>query len=69
VAAVALRPTFAVAGRRLLFRGAFLQGTRLREFDVAPDGQHLVMVEGTGSATKLVAVHHLFDKLAYDRRR
>ena len=68
-AAVALRPTFAVAGRRLLFRGAYLQGARLREFDVAPDGQHFVMVEGTGNSSKLIAVHHLFDKLVYDRRR
>jgi eukaryotic-like serine/threonine-protein kinase len=69
VASVALRPTFAVAGRRLLFRGDFLQGARLREFDVAPDGQHFVMVEGTGISSKLIAVHHLFDKLVHDRRR
>jgi Tol biopolymer transport system component len=68
-ATIALRPSFAVTGRRLLFRGAFLQGARLREYDVAPDGQHFVMIEGSGTTSTLVAVHNLFDRLLSDRKR
>jgi hypothetical protein len=68
-ASVSLRPTFAVTGRRLLLRGAFLQGARLREYDVAPDGQHFVMVEGSGTTTTLIAMHNALDRLIYDGRR
>ena len=45
-AAVSSRPTFAVTGRRLLFTGSFASGDAYREYDVAPDGRHFVMLSG-----------------------
>ena len=69
VATVALRPTFAVSGRRSLFSSPFLRGTLLREYDVAPDGQHFVMVRGGTAPSTLIALHNVFDRLVYDRRR
>jgi serine/threonine-protein kinase len=69
VAAVVVRPTFAVTGRRALFSGGFLRGGPFREYDVAPDGRGFVMVEGGAAASTLIAMHHVFDRLAYDSRR
>src|SRR5205814_512011 len=46
VASVTLSPTFAVAGRRRLFAGSFLSRGAFREYDVAPDDQHFVMISG-----------------------
>jgi len=69
VASVTLRPAFAVTGRRVLFGGAYLRGGPFREYDVAPDGQRFVMVQGGTAASTLIAVHHAFDRLAHDSRR
>jgi serine/threonine-protein kinase len=69
VAAVTLRPNFAVTGRRVLFTGAFLQGGAFREYDVAPDGQHFLMIQGGTTASTLIAMHHVFDRLAYERQK
>jgi serine/threonine-protein kinase len=68
-ASVALSPSFAVTGRRRLFNGTFLSGGFLREFDVAPDGQHFVMVRGGAAQSTLIGLHHVFDRLVYDRER
>jgi eukaryotic-like serine/threonine-protein kinase len=69
VATVTLRPTFGVTARRNLFNSPFLRGTLLREYDVAPDGQRFVMVRGGTAPSTLIALHNVFDKLVYDRRR
>jgi dipeptidyl aminopeptidase/acylaminoacyl peptidase len=49
VAPVKLSPTFTVTERRRLFTGSFLSGGSFRDYDVAPDDQHYVMISG-GSA-------------------
>ena len=69
VAAVALQPTFAVTGRRVLFTGVFLRGGAFREYDVTPDGQRFLMVQGGTAPSTLIAMHNVFDRLAYDARR
>ena len=69
VASVALRPTFAVTGRRVLFAGAFLGGGPFREYDPAPNGQHFLMIQGGTTPAVLVAVHHFFDRLVFERGR
>jgi serine/threonine-protein kinase len=69
VATVTLRPSFAVTGRRLLFGGAFLRGGPFREYDVAPDGQSFVMVQGGTAPSSLIAIHHVFDRLVHDRQQ
>ena len=53
VASVTLSPTFAVAGRRRLFTGSFLSGGTFREYDVAPDDQHFVMITGGAAQSVL----------------
>jgi serine/threonine-protein kinase len=68
-ASVALSPTFAVTGRRGLFSGTFLTGGQFREYDVAPDGQHFLMVRGGATRFSLITLHHVFDRLVYDRSR
>jgi Tol biopolymer transport system component len=69
VAAVTLRPTFTVTGRRVLFTGTYLQGGPFREYDVAPDGQRFLMVQGGAAAATLITMHNAFDRLVYDRRQ
>jgi hypothetical protein len=66
-AAVALSPVFAVTGRRLLFAGAFVSGDAYREYDVAPDDQHFVMLSGGAGRSTLVGLQHAFDRLAPGR--
>ena len=51
-----------------LFVGAFLRGGPFREYDVARDGQGFVMVQGGAASSTLIAMHHVFDRLVYDRR-
>jgi Tol biopolymer transport system component len=63
-AAVAPGPTFAVTGRRLLFTGSFVSGDAYREYDVAPDDQHFVMLSGGSARTTLIGLQHAFDRLA-----
>ena len=52
-AAVAPGHAFGVTGRRLLFTGAFVSGDTYREYDVAPDDQHYVMLQGGAGAVHL----------------
>jgi eukaryotic-like serine/threonine-protein kinase len=66
-AAVALSPAFVVTGRRLLFAGAFVSGDAYREYDVAPDDQHFVMLSGGAGRSTLVGLQHAFDRLAPGR--
>jgi Tol biopolymer transport system component len=66
-AAVPLGPTFAVTGRRLLFTGAFVSGDAYREYDVAPDDQHFVMLSGGSARSTLIGLQHAFDRLAPNR--
>jgi hypothetical protein len=69
VASVALAPTFAVTGRRLLFTGRYLSSNTFREYDVAPDGQRFVMIRGSAAQSTLIALHNVFDRLEYDRQK
>ena len=68
VASVTLSPEFAVAGRRRLFTGAFLSGGAFREYDVAPDDQHFVMISGGAAQWTLIGVQKVFQRLEYERR-
>jgi hypothetical protein len=68
-ATVALSPTFVVTGHRRLFTGTYLSSETFREYDVAPDGQHLVMVRGGPAQSTLIALNNVFDRLVYDQRR
>jgi hypothetical protein len=63
-AAVVLSPSFAVTGRRLLFTGSYLSGDTYREYDVAPDDQHFVMLSGGAGRSTLIGLQHAFDRLA-----
>ena len=66
-AAVALSPAFEVTGRRLLFTGSFVTGDIYREYDVAPDDQHFVMLSGGAGRSTLIGLQHAFDRLAPTR--
>jgi serine/threonine-protein kinase len=68
-AAVSLAPSFAVTTRRTLFAGRYLSSPEFREYDVSPDGQRFVMVTGSTESSTLIAMHNVFDRLAYDRRQ
>jgi serine/threonine-protein kinase len=68
-ASVSLSPVFAITARRGLFAGAFLSGGLFREYDVAPDGQHFVMIRGGSAKSVLIALHNVFDRTVYDRQR
>jgi Tol biopolymer transport system component len=69
VASVTLSPAFAVTARRLLFTGSFLNGGTFREYDVAPDDQHFVMISGGAAQTTLIGVQNVFQRLLYDGRQ
>jgi hypothetical protein len=62
-------PAFAVAGRRALFGGTFLGGGSFREYDVAPDDQHFVMITGGAAQSTLFGVQNVFQRLGYERKR
>jgi Tol biopolymer transport system component len=66
-AAVVLSPSFAVTGRRLLFAGSYLSGDTYREYDVAPDDKHFVMLSGGAGRSTLMGLQHAFDRLAPTR--
>jgi roadblock/LC7 domain-containing protein len=66
-AAVALSPSFAVTGRRRLFTGSFVSGDTYREYDVAPDDRHFVMLSGGAGRSTLIGLQHAFDRLAPTR--
>ena len=69
VAAIATGAGFTVTGRRVLFSGSFLSGGQFREYDVSPDGQRFYMVSGSEAPSTFIAVHHFFDRLAFENRR
>jgi serine/threonine-protein kinase len=62
-AAVTASPAFAVAARRALFADSYLNGGTFREYDVAPDDQHFIMVRGGAERTTVIGVQHAFDRL------
>ncbi|HET8834718.1 MAG TPA: hypothetical protein VFN08_08310, partial [Gemmatimonadales bacterium] len=66
-AAVTLSPGFAVTGRRSLFTGSYLGRAAVRDYDVAPDDQHFVMISGGSSQSTLFGVQNLFERLVYER--
>ncbi len=66
-AAVALSPSFAVTGRRRLFTGSFVSGDTYREYDVAPDDQHFVMLSGGAGRSTLIGLQHAFERLGTTR--
>jgi hypothetical protein len=66
-AAVALSPSFAVTGRRPLFTGSFVSGDTYREYDLAPDDRHFVMLSGGTGRSTLIGLQHAFDRLAPTR--
>ena len=68
-ASVTLSPTFAVTGRRGLFGGTFLGGGNFRDYDVAPDDQHFVMVTGGAAQSTLFGMQNVFQRLVFDRDR
>ena len=68
VASVTLSPAFAVAGRHPLFIGSFMSGGTFREYDVAPDNQHFVMISGGAAQSTLIGVQNVFQRLEYERR-
>ena len=67
VASVTLSPSFAVAARHRLFTGSFLSGGTFREYDVAPDDQHFVMITGGISESVLFGVQNVFERLVWER--
>jgi eukaryotic-like serine/threonine-protein kinase len=68
VASVTLSPGLAIAGRRRLFTAPFLSGGSFREYDVAPDDQHFVMISGGVTQSTLFGVQNVFQRLLYERR-
>jgi hypothetical protein len=62
-AAVAPAPSFAVTGRRRLFTGSCVSGDAYREYDVAPDDQHFVMLRGGAGRSTLIGLQHAFERL------
>jgi serine/threonine-protein kinase len=58
VATIATTPTFAVTSRQQLFEGTYnLDAAVHANFDLAPDGQHLLLVKRTSGETQTVVVH------------
>jgi hypothetical protein len=66
-AAVATGSGFAVTGRRLLFTGSFVSGDDYREYDVAPDDRHFIMLSGGSAPSTLIGLQNAFDHLAPTR--
>jgi serine/threonine-protein kinase len=69
VASVTLSPAFRVTGRRRLFSGSVLSGGAFREYDVAPDDQHFVMISGGAAQSKLIGIQNVFQRLLYEPRQ
>jgi serine/threonine-protein kinase len=55
--------TFAVAARRLLFRGTFMSGGRFREYDVTPDGTHFIFISGGNGRSTLIGLQNVFENI------
>jgi eukaryotic-like serine/threonine-protein kinase len=59
VATIATTPTFAVVARQPLIEGSYDLSVGARaNFDVAPDGQHLVLLKATNAEAPLLVVHN-----------
>jgi len=69
VASVTLSPAFAVTARHGLFGGTYLGGGSIREYDVAPDDQHFVMVSGGAAQSTLFGIQNVFARLRYERNQ
>jgi hypothetical protein len=65
---VTLSPSLAIAVRRRVFTGSFLSGGSFREYDVAPDDQHFVMISGGAAQSTLFGMQNVFQRLLYERR-
>lgn len=52
----ATQPGLVVVAREVLVDGDFLAGTRVRDYDVAPDGRHIVMLQTAPSVSPEVVV-------------
>jgi eukaryotic-like serine/threonine-protein kinase len=68
-ATVQLAPAFALTGRRPLFVGHYSHGSGFREYDVSPDGQHFLMLQGDASNPGIVVIHGFFDRLVAGANR
>ena len=55
-----------IAGRRVVFSGAFMHGRRFREYDVTPDGQSFVMLSGGNGRSVLIGIQNAFANLKRD---
>lgn len=56
--AVSLQPTFSAAKPELLFEGHYRPtNASLPQYDVAPDGQHFVMVKDAGSEQSTMQIN------------
>jgi hypothetical protein len=65
VATVSTAPTFAVVARQPLFGGSYDLNVPVRaNYDVAPDGQHLVLLKSTSVEAGLLMVHNWKAQLA-----
>ena len=65
VATISTTPTFAVVARQPLFEGSYDFSVGVRaNYDVAPDGQHLVLLKSTSVEGRLLVVHNWKAQLA-----
>jgi serine/threonine-protein kinase len=74
VATVSTAPTFAVVARQPLFEGSYDLNVPVRaNYDVAPDGRHLVLLKSTSVEARLLVVHNwkaqFADRLAQTVKR
>jgi hypothetical protein len=56
-ATVATSPTFSVARRDVLFPDAYVLGAGHANYDVAPDGKHLLMLASRDSVTMVMVTN------------
>jgi hypothetical protein len=66
VASVTLSPGLTITGRRRLFTASFLEGGSFREYDVAPDDQHFVMLSGGVASSTLVGIQGMFRRVQHE---
>ena len=58
MATVQTSPSFAVTERKQLFDGNFVLASQVHApYDVAPDGQHFLLVKPTGADAQTVVIH------------
>ena len=65
-----LGATAAVTGRDSLFSGPYYTNVRWPEYDVAPDGEHFVMIQNNGTTQQpVVALSWVQDVIEQVRRQ